>query len=153
VNADQLANEYCHFFDDSAFHETGRPGFRQRIITGAHLQLCFWRIAGGATGSFMHQHESNEQLGIIVRGGLDFRIGDPDSDVRSVLGEGDVYLAPASVWHGDSVFLGDDEYDECWILDIFSPPRPDFSAAQEAAAAPAAGSGDTTNTTANGAAS
>jgi quercetin dioxygenase-like cupin family protein len=133
VNIDQLANQFCHFFDDAAFHDTDRPGFRQRIITGDHLQLCFWRIVGGAQGSFMHQHESNEQLGIIMRGGLDFRIGHPETDVRSVLREGDVYLAPMSVWHGDSVFIGDDEYDECWILDVFSPPRADLSAAQEAA--------------------
>ena len=26
------ADQYCHFFDDSAFEETGRPGFRRRII-------------------------------------------------------------------------------------------------------------------------
>ncbi len=48
------------------------------MITGEHLQLCFWRIDGGATGSFLHHHTDNEQLGIIVRGALDFRIGDPD---------------------------------------------------------------------------
>ena len=135
MNVDQLANKYCHFFDESAFHDTERPGFRRRIITGDHLQLCFWRIAGGATGSFMHQHESNEQLGIIMRGGLDFRIGHPDTEQRSVLREGDVYLAPVSIWHGDSVFIGDAEYDECWILDVFSPPRADFREAQDAATA------------------
>jgi hypothetical protein len=40
-----------------------------------------------------------------------------------VLQPGDVYLAPTSVWHGDSVFVGDDELDEVWILDVFAPPR------------------------------
>jgi hypothetical protein len=30
------------------------------------------------------------------------------------------------VWHGDSVFIGDDEYGECWILDVFAPPREDL---------------------------
>lgn len=120
------ANQYCHFFADDEFDETDRPGFRRRIIDGAELQLCFWRIDGGATGSFLHHHTHHEQLGIIVRGGLDFRIGDPDDDRRIVLGPGDVYLAPRDVWHGDSVFLGDDEYGECWILDVFAPPRPDL---------------------------
>jgi len=38
-----------------------------------------------------------------------------------------VYLARPGVWHGDSVFIGDDEYDECWILDVFAPPRDDLS--------------------------
>ena len=74
----------------------------------------------------MHRHDVNEQLGIIVRGALDFRIGEHDDPTRSVLHEGDVYLAPVSVWHGDSVFIGDDEYGECWILDVFAPPRADL---------------------------
>lgn len=119
-------NDYCHFYDDEAFAETERPGFRHRVITGNDLQLCFWRIKGGATGSVLHHHTEHEQLGIIVRGGLDFRIGEPDDEQRVVLGEGDVYLAPRSVWHGDSIFLGDDEYGECWILDVFAPPRPEL---------------------------
>ena len=79
VSLDQLAdNNYCYFLDDDAFVETDRPGFRHRIINGENLQLCFWRIAGGAGGSFLHSHEDNEQLGIIMRGALDFRIGDAD---------------------------------------------------------------------------
>jgi Cupin domain len=121
-----LSHQYCHFFDDAAFTDTDRPGFRRRVITGDQLQLCFWRIAGGATGSVMHHHDENEQLGIIVRGALDFRIGELDDPTRAVLHAGDVYLAPVSVWHGDSVFIGDDEYGECWILDVFAPPRPDL---------------------------
>ncbi len=68
----------------------------------------------------------NEQLGIIMRGALDFRIGDPDDERRAVLNAGDVYLAPQSIWHGDSIFIGDDEYGECWILDVFAPPRDDL---------------------------
>ena len=39
-----------------------------------------------------------------------------------MLDAGEVYLAPRSIWHGDSVFIGDDEYGECWILDVFAPP-------------------------------
>jgi gentisate 1,2-dioxygenase len=125
---DQLANQYCHFFDDAAFVETDRPGFRRRVITGERLQLCFWRIAGGAGGSYLHHHQHHEQLGIIMRGALDFRIGDEADDTRVVLHAGDVYLAPTSIWHGDSVFIGDDEFGECWILDVFAPPRDDLRA-------------------------
>ena len=121
-----LTDQYCYFLDDDEFRETDRPGFRRRVITGDHLQLCFWRIAGGATGSFLHKHDEHEQLGIIARGALDFRIGDADSDERTVLRENEVYLANQGVWHGDSVFIGDDEYDECWILDVFAPPRDDL---------------------------
>lgn len=121
-------NPYCYFLEEDKFLETDRPGFRRRVVTGEHLQMCFWRIQGGATGSFLHHHVENEQLGMVMRGKLDFRIGDDgDSEERVVLGAGEAYLAPRSVWHGDSVFIGDDEYDECWILDVFSPPRADFA--------------------------
>lgn len=124
-----LTNQYCYFYDDDLFVETDREGFRRRVVTGDGLQLCFWRIAGGAAGSFLHRHEDHEQLGIIVRGKLDFRINDdPDSEERVVLSEGEAYIAPKGVWHGDSVFIGDDEYEECWILDVFTPPRDDLLA-------------------------
>ena len=122
-----LADQYCYFLEDEAFKETNREGFRRRIITGDNLQLCFWRIKGGSTGSFLHRHEDHEQLGVIVCGALDFRIGDEQSEDRVVLGQNEVYLARPGVWHGDSVFIGDDEYDECWILDVFAPPRDDLS--------------------------
>ena len=114
---------YCYFFDDESFAETDRPGFRKRVIMGEHLELWFWRIKGGAEGSFLHNHDANEQLGIIMRGTLDFRIGDTDDHTRKVLHAGDQYLAPQSVWHGDSIFIGDEEYGEVWILDVFAPPR------------------------------
>ena len=117
---------YCYFFDDAAFEETDRPGFRRRVIVGDRLELWFWRIKGGAQGSVLHHHEANEQLGIVMRGELDFRIGDADDHTRRVLRAGDVYLAPATVWHGDSAFTGDDELDEVWILDVFSPVRQDL---------------------------
>lgn len=123
-----LTNQYCHFLDDTKFQDTQREGFRRRVITGDELQLCFWRIKHGADGSFLHRHTDNEQLGIVVRGRLDFRIGlDERTTDRTVLGPGDVYLAPRSVWHGDSNFIGDDEYGECWIIDVFAPPRPDLA--------------------------
>jgi hypothetical protein len=121
-------NAYCYFLEDDKFRDTDRPGFRRRVVTAEHLQMCFWRIAGGATGSVLHHHAGNEQLGMVMRGRLDFRIGDdPDSDDRVVLEAGEAYLAPKSVWHGDSVFIGDEEYGECWILDVFSPPRADLA--------------------------
>ena len=122
-----MENQYCHFFDDAAFTETGRPGFRRRVITGENLQLWFWRIAGGAGGSVLHHHEDAEQIGIIMRGKLDMRIGDKDDESRVVLGPGELYLAPISVCHGDSVFIGDEELDEVWILDVFSPVRQDLT--------------------------
>lgn len=115
-----------HFFEDEEFQGTDRAGFRRRVISGTNLQLCFWRIAGGSEGSFLHKHDEHEQLGIVIRGFLDFRIGEFDTETRTVLRSGDAYLAPPGTWHGDSVFGGDSEHDECWILDVFAPPRDDL---------------------------
>ena len=142
-----VSRQTVFFLDEEAFIETARPGFRRRVITGDGLQLCFWRIAGGTPGSYLHHHPDHEQLGIIVRGALDFRIGDesgpPEEGERTVLGPGDSYLAYKGVWHGDSVFVGDDEYNECWILDVFAPPRDDlmegYAAATQAVREPAGG--------------
>ncbi|MGZ4764185.1 MAG: cupin domain-containing protein [Ilumatobacteraceae bacterium] len=122
----ELTNQYCYFYEDEKFNDTDRAGFRRRVINGELLQLCFWRISGGASGSVLHHHPQQEQIGIIVRGTLDFRIGEPDDNTRVTLGPGEVYLAPRSVWHGDSVFVGDDELNEVWILDVFAPPREDL---------------------------
>jgi redox-sensitive bicupin YhaK (pirin superfamily) len=124
VNSDP---RYVYFLDDGAFQETDRAGFRRRVINGEKLQLCFWRIADQAAGSLIHRHEDIEQLGIVFRGSLDFRIGEEeDTEERTVLEPGDVYIAGSGVWHGDSIFHGDDVYGECWILDVFVPPRPDL---------------------------
>lgn len=122
-----LSNPYCYFADDELFSATDRPGFRRRVINGELMQLWCWRIKGGSEGSVLHHHPDNEQFGIIVRGKLDFRIGDPDAAERVTLGPGEVYLAPKGVWHGDSVFIGDDELDEVWICDVFAPQRADSS--------------------------
>jgi mannose-6-phosphate isomerase-like protein (cupin superfamily) len=128
ANMHDLQHAYCYFLENDKFHDTDREGFRRRVVTGEHLQMCFWRITGGATGSYLHHHVDNEQLGRVMRGRLDFRIGDdPGDGERVVLEAGEAYLAPRAVWHGDSVFLGDDEYGECWILDVFAPPRADLA--------------------------
>jgi mannose-6-phosphate isomerase-like protein (cupin superfamily) len=127
-----LTQQLVWFLDDDAFEDTDRPGFRRRIITGDRMQLCFWRIAGGATGSVLHHHPDHEQVGIVVRGRLELRIGDPETAEHSSLGPGELYLAPAGVWHGDSRFIGDDEHGECWILDVFVPPRDDWGTTREA---------------------
>jgi len=118
---------YVYFFDDDMFQETDRVGFRRRVINGENLQLCFWRIADQADGSVIHCHDDTEQLGIVFRGSLELRIGtERDTAERTVLGEGDVYIAERGVWHGDSIFHGDEEVGECWILDVFVPPRSDL---------------------------
>ena len=115
-------NPFVFMNDDSAFTEV-RPGFKRRILTGNDLMLCFWRIAEGSGPTPYDNHPDNEQFGIILAGQLDFRIG---SDARELLEPGDVYWAPKGTDHGDSLFIGDREHGETWILDLFVPPREDY---------------------------
>ncbi len=116
------------FFDESAFKEV-RPGFRRRIMTGDDVMLCFWRIREGSGPTPYDNHPDNEQFGVILRGELDFRV---NSEERVRLKAGDVYWAPKGCDHGDSQFFGDEEHGECWILDVFVPPRDDWGTAGEA---------------------
>ena len=99
-----------------------KPGMRRRILTGDDMMVALWRIKQGVGPTPYDNHPSNEQFGIILRGQLDFRI----NGEHHVLGPGDVYWAPKGCDHGDSRFVGDTENGECWIADIFAPPREDY---------------------------
>ncbi|MGW1992936.1 cupin domain-containing protein [Embleya sp. NPDC001921] len=109
-------------FDDSEFVEV-KPGFRRRVYTGDEMMLTLWRIREGCGPTPYDDHPEHEQYGMVLKGRLDFRI---DSDERRVLGPGDVYWAPKGCDHGDSLFIGDPEHGETWILDIFTPPRDEY---------------------------
>ena len=50
-----LSDQFVYFLDNDKFRETDRAGFRRRVVTGENLQLCFWRIAGGATPGSTYQ--------------------------------------------------------------------------------------------------
>ena len=108
--------------DDSSYREV-KPGMRRRILTGDNMMLCLWRIKEGVGPTPYDGHPHNEQFGIILAGGLDFRLG---GEERHRLGPGDVYWAPKNYPHGDSHFIGDPRTGETWIADVFVPPREDY---------------------------
>lgn len=115
-------DSHVFFDDDNAFREI-QPGFRRRVIEGDDVMLCFWRIKEGSGPTPYDNHPDNEQFGIVMAGKLDFRI---NSAERRVLGPGDSYWAAKGVDHGDSLFIGDPEHGETWILDIFVPSREEY---------------------------
>jgi hypothetical protein len=86
--------------------------------------LSFWRIRDGEGPTPYGGHPDNEQLGIVIAGQLDFRIGSDHE--RRTLRPGDVYWAPKDFPHGDSKFIGDPVHGEAWILDVFTPPRVEY---------------------------
>jgi quercetin dioxygenase-like cupin family protein len=63
-----------------------------------------------------HSHE-NEQLGIVLRGTMDFRVGDE----RRELGLGGTWRIPANTPHEATAGP-----DGAVVIDVFAPPRDDF---------------------------
>jgi quercetin dioxygenase-like cupin family protein len=63
-----------------------------------------------------HSHE-NEQLGIVLRGRIDFRVGDE----RRELGPGGTWRIAANTPHEATAGP-----DGAVVLDVFAPPREDF---------------------------
>ena len=120
--ADQVRSTNLWLASDEDAYRTTKPGFRRRILTGDQMMIALWRIQEGVGPTPYDNHPDNEQFGIILRGGLDFRL----NGERHQLGPGDVYWAPRGCDHGDSRFRGDEQTGECWIADIFHPHREDY---------------------------
>ena len=111
--SDEMGVQWNAFNDIASFSPA--PGIGMRSLTGKQIMLNMVLIEPGAVVP-VHSHE-NEQAGYIVRGNLILTIGD---ETRT-LGPGDCYVAPANVPHGATT----DERG-CEVLDVFSPPRPDY---------------------------
>jgi quercetin dioxygenase-like cupin family protein len=65
-----------------------------------------------------HSHE-NEQLGLVLRGSVRFRVGDETRDV----GPGGTWTIPSNVPH--EVVAGPDGAE---VIDVFAPVRADWAA-------------------------
>lgn len=101
-------------------------GITMRSLTGAQLMLNMVTIEPGAVVP-IHSHE-NEQAGYVLRGELILTIAD---ETRSLF-PGDCYVAPANVPHGATAGS-----EGCEVLDVFTPPRPDYIEAANKARADA----------------
>lgn len=88
----------------------------RRTLSGEQGMMVWWEMKAGAHAA-AHSHP-HEQLVWIVRGKMDFRIGDE----RRVMGPGDVAVIPGGVEHEG--WFPEDALE----LDVFAPPREDFLA-------------------------
>jgi quercetin dioxygenase-like cupin family protein len=86
-----------------------------RSLHGERITLAVVELDPGAVVA-EHSHE-NEQLGILIRGALDFRIGDG----RRELGPGETWNIPANTPH--EAIAGPEG---AVVIDVFSPPRDDI---------------------------
>ena len=116
----------------SAFDDVARivprkvwDGITVRAVHGERLTLAVVELAPGAVvGEHSHDHE---QLGLVLRGSLRFRVGDEERE----LGPGETWEIPSGTPH-DAV-AGPDGAS---VLDLFAPPRSDWTQAEPAAAGP-----------------
>lgn len=92
------------------------PGANARLISTRGTQLSFLRMDPASI--FGHHIHPEEQLMIVIRGWIDENILDGTSRMEA----GNILLLPADMVHGGEIGpLG------CDVLDVFWPPRPDYS--------------------------
>lgn len=92
-------------------------GIERQMIVGDQLMVCRLRFAPHVdTPAHDHPHE---QITIVERGRVRFRIGDQERIVQA----GDILHFPSGCWHGATML---DE--EVVLIDIFTPVREDFLA-------------------------
>jgi quercetin dioxygenase-like cupin family protein len=90
-------------------------GVVSRAVQGAHITMAVVELDANSVVP-EHQHP-NEQLGLVLKGSLEFTIGGETRRVSA----GDTYNIPAQVPHG--VTTGPDG---AVVLDVFSPVRSDW---------------------------
>jgi quercetin dioxygenase-like cupin family protein len=103
--------------DDGLFRELA-PGLTTHIFAGEHAMLSVVVIAPGAEGVIHHHPE--EQWGVLLEGSA-VRI---QGDVEIPVSKGDFWRTPGNVPH--TIRAGSDG---ARVLDIFSPPRPEYKKA------------------------
>ena len=86
-------------------------------MSGERLTLAVVELDAGAIAS-EHAHE-NEQLGIVLRGTMRFRVGDEERE----LGPGGTWTIPANTPHEATAGP-----DGAVVIDVFAPPRTDWEA-------------------------
>jgi quercetin dioxygenase-like cupin family protein len=109
-------DEFHNLHDSAAglFRELA-PGVTTRIFAGEQAMLSVVEIAPGAEG-VMHHHPE-EQWGVLLEGSAIRFQGEEAIEVK----KGDFWRTPGGVPH--TMRAGPEG---CRVLDIFSPPRPEY---------------------------
>jgi len=90
-------------------------GILARVVEGAEMTFAVVELDPHAV-ALLHHH-ANEQIGIVLRGTMTFKIG---SETR-VLKAGDTYEIPANVPHEATAGP-----DGAAVIDVFAPIRADW---------------------------
>ena len=100
-------------------------GIVARSVSGDRITLAIVELDAGAIVA-EHAHE-NEQLGIVLRGSMSFRVGDETRE----LGPGGTWTIPANTPHEATAGL-----EGAVVIDVFAPPRDDWRALEPLQARP-----------------
>ncbi len=92
------------------------PGCKTRAPFGENLMLSYMQLDAGAEVP-LHSHP-HEQGGILIKGRLEFTIGDE----TRVVEPGALFLIPPNVPHRAKAIDG-----PATVLDVFSPIREDYA--------------------------
>jgi gluconolactonase len=114
--APTVAPGIVYDLNDVQFTEL-QPGANSRLIGGHGAQLSFLRMDPGM--EFAAHVHPEEQLMCVLRGSMDELILDGSAPMKT----DDLLYLPAPMVHGGKV--GDRG---CDVLDVFFPPRPDYTA-------------------------
>ena len=90
-------------------------GVNARVVSGERLSFAVVELDPGAV--VREHHHDHEQLGMVIAGTVDFRIGD---ETRS-LGAGETWTISSNVPH--EVTAG---ADGAVVIDVFAPVREDW---------------------------
>lgn len=96
-------------------------GIHARVVGGERLSLGVVELDPGAVVA-EHSHE-HEQLGIVVRGSMRFRVGDETRE----LGPGETWTIPSNAPHEATAGP-----DGAVVIDVFAPVRADWAALETA---------------------
>lgn len=91
---------------------------RRRTITGDRLMLTRYEAKAGA--EFEAHSHPEEQMGYVIKGRIEFFIGQPEK--RFVFEEGTFFHFAANERHRSRVL------EDAIVIDVFSPPRPEYVA-------------------------
>ncbi|MBA3347968.1 MAG: cupin domain-containing protein [Actinobacteria bacterium] len=94
-------------------------GITVRAVHGERLTLAVVELEPGAVVD-EHSHD-HEQLGIVLRGSVRFRVGDEERE----LGPGETWAFPSTVPHRAVAGA-----DGASVLDLFAPPRDEWKRAE-----------------------
>jgi len=100
--------------------EVMSPLVSRRYVSGEHLTLARFELK---RGSVIPEHRHvNEQICNIISGALIFRMGGREITVRA----GEFLVIPPNVPHAAEA------PEDCVAMDVFSPPRADWAANDDA---------------------